>query len=96
VALGTWLGAGRSVPPVDADPGRPVGATLVEEFSGRDLVEELIGYGVWPFAMDLRGRSSTAFVREVEAEAVKIVLWESMFRGRRPRGVGISTVQTFS
>jgi hypothetical protein len=25
VALGTWLGAGRSVPPVDADPGRPVG-----------------------------------------------------------------------
>jgi hypothetical protein len=68
--------------------------------SGRDLVEEFIGYGVWPlahgwvlgevcpqwmptlgdrlvrspaFAVDLRGRNSAAFVREVEAEAVKIV-----------------------
>ena len=61
------------MPPVDADPGRPVGVKLVEEFSGRDLVEELIGYGVWTFAMDLHGRSSAAFVREVEAEAVKIV-----------------------
>jgi hypothetical protein len=68
--------------------------------SGRDLVEEFIGYGVWPLAhgwvlgevcprrmpalgdqlvrspalvVDLRGRNPTAFVREVEAEAVKIV-----------------------
>jgi hypothetical protein len=68
--------------------------------SGRDLVEEFIGYGAWPlahgwvlgevcprrmptlgdrlvqssgFAVDLRGRNLAAFVREVEAEAVKIV-----------------------
>jgi hypothetical protein len=68
--------------------------------SGRDLVEEFIGYGVWPlahgwvlgevcprrmptlgdrlvrspaFGVDLRGRNPTAFVREVEAEAAKIV-----------------------
>jgi hypothetical protein len=68
--------------------------------SGRDLVEEFIGYGLWPlvhawvlgevcprrmptlgdrlvrspaFAVDLCGWNSTAFVREVEAEAVKIV-----------------------
>jgi hypothetical protein len=68
--------------------------------SGRDLVKEFIGYGVWPlahewvlgevcsrrmptlgerlvrspaFTVDLRGRNSAAFVREVEAEAVKIV-----------------------
>jgi hypothetical protein len=68
--------------------------------SGHDLVEEFIGYGVWPlahgwvlgevcpwwmstlgdrlvrspaFAVDLRGRNSATFVREVEAEAVKIV-----------------------
>jgi hypothetical protein len=68
--------------------------------SGRDLVEEFIGYRVWPlahgwvldkvcprrmptlgdrlvrspsFAVDLHGRNSAAFVREVEVEAVKIV-----------------------
>jgi hypothetical protein len=68
--------------------------------SGHDLVEEFIGYGVWPlahgwvlgevcprristlgdwlvrspsFAMDLWGRNPAAFVREVEAEAAKIV-----------------------
>jgi hypothetical protein len=68
--------------------------------SGRDLVEEFIGYGVWPlahdwvlgevcprrmlslgdqlvrspaFALDLRGRNQATFVREVEAEAARIV-----------------------
>jgi hypothetical protein len=68
--------------------------------SGRDLVEEFIGYGLWPlahgwvlgevcpcrmpslgdqlvrspaFALDMRGRNPAAFVREVEAEASKIV-----------------------
>jgi hypothetical protein len=68
--------------------------------SGRDLVEEFIGYGVWPlahgwvlgevcphrmptlsdqlvrspaFAVDLRGRNPASFVREVEAEAARIV-----------------------
>jgi hypothetical protein len=68
--------------------------------SGHDLVEEFIGYGVWPlahgwvlgevcprqmptlgeqlvrsptFALDLRGRNPSAFVREVEDEAVRIV-----------------------
>jgi hypothetical protein len=68
--------------------------------SGRDLVVEFIGYGVWPlahgwvldkvcprrmptlgdqlvqspaFALDLRGRNPAVFVREVEAEAVRIV-----------------------
>jgi hypothetical protein len=68
--------------------------------SGRDLVEEFIGYGVWPlahgwvlgkvcprrmpslgdqlvrspaFALDLWGQNPIAFVREVEAEASKIV-----------------------
>jgi hypothetical protein len=68
--------------------------------SGHDLVEEFIGYGVWPlahgwvlgevcprrmptlgdqlvrsqsFAVDLRGRNPAAFVREVEAEAARIV-----------------------
>jgi hypothetical protein len=68
--------------------------------SGRDLVEEFIGYGVWPlahgwvlgevcphqmptlgqqlvqsptFSLDLRGRDPTAFVREVEDGAVRIV-----------------------
>jgi hypothetical protein len=68
--------------------------------SARDLVEEFIGYGVWPlahgwvlgevcshwmptlgdqlvrspaFAVDLRGRNPAVFVREVEAEAVRIV-----------------------
>jgi hypothetical protein len=68
--------------------------------SGRDLVEEFIGYGVWPlahgwvpgevcprrmpslgdqlvrsptFALDLRGRNLAVFVREVEAEAARIV-----------------------
>jgi hypothetical protein len=68
--------------------------------SRRDLVEEFIGYGVWPlahgwvlgevfprrmptlgdqlvrspaFALDLRGRNPAAFVREVEAEATRIV-----------------------
>jgi hypothetical protein len=67
---------------------------------GRDLVEEFIGYGVWPlahgwvlgevcprrmltlgdqlvrspaFALDLRGQNPAAFVREVEAEAARIV-----------------------
>jgi hypothetical protein len=68
--------------------------------SGRDLVEEFIGYGVWPlahgwvlgdvcprqmpslgdqlvrslaFTLDLRGRDPTAFVREAEDGAVRIV-----------------------
>jgi hypothetical protein len=68
--------------------------------SGRDLVEEFIGYGVWPlahdcvlgkvclrrmptlgdqlvrspaFALDLRDRNPAMFVREVEAEAARIV-----------------------
>jgi hypothetical protein len=68
--------------------------------SGRDHVEEFIGYGVWPlahgwvlgevcprrmpslgdqlvrspaFALDLRGRNPAAFVREVQAEASRIV-----------------------
>jgi hypothetical protein len=68
--------------------------------SGRDLVEEFIGYGVWPlvhgwalgevcprempsrggqwvqspaFALDLRGRDPTAFVREEEDGAARIV-----------------------
>jgi hypothetical protein len=68
--------------------------------SRRDLVEEFIGYGVWPlahswvlgevcshrmatlgdrlvqspaFVVDLRGRNPASFVREVEAEAAKIV-----------------------
>jgi hypothetical protein len=68
--------------------------------SGRDLVEEFIGYGVWPlvhgwalgevcprempsrgrqlvrspaFALDLRGRDPTAFVREAEDGAARIV-----------------------
>ena len=68
--------------------------------SGRDLVEEFIGYGVWPlahdrvlgevcprqmptlgdqlvrsppFVVDLRGRNQASFVREVEAEAARIV-----------------------
>jgi hypothetical protein len=68
--------------------------------SGRDLVEEFVGYGVWPlacgwalgevcprqmpscggmlvrspaFALDLHGRDPTAFVREAEDEAVRIV-----------------------
>jgi hypothetical protein len=68
--------------------------------SGHDLVEEFIGYGVWPlahgwvlgevcprwmptlgnqlvrspsFVVDLRGRNPAAFVREVEAEAAKII-----------------------
>jgi hypothetical protein len=68
--------------------------------SERNLVEEFIGYGVWPlahgwvlgevcprrmptlgdqlvrspaFALDLRGRNLAAFVREVEAEAARIV-----------------------
>jgi hypothetical protein len=68
--------------------------------SGRDLVEEFIGYGVWPlahgwalgevcprempslggqhvrspaFALDLHGRDPTAFVREVEDGAARIV-----------------------
>jgi hypothetical protein len=68
--------------------------------SGRDLVEEFIGYGVCPlahgwvlgevcprrmptlgdqlvrspsFAVDLRGQNPAAFVREVEAEAARIV-----------------------
>jgi hypothetical protein len=68
--------------------------------SGRDLVEEFIGYGLWPlahgwvlgevcpcrmpslvdqlvqspaFALDPQGRNPAAFVREVEAEASKIV-----------------------
>jgi hypothetical protein len=68
--------------------------------SGRDLVEEFIGYVVWPlahawvlgqvcprrmptlgdhlvrspaFGVDLRGWNPATFVREVEAEAVKIV-----------------------
>jgi hypothetical protein len=68
--------------------------------SGRDLVEEFIGYGVWPlahgwvlgevcprqmptlggqlvrsptFALDLRGWNPSAFVREVEDGAVRIV-----------------------
>jgi hypothetical protein len=69
--------------------------------SGRDLVEEFIGYGVWPlahgwalgevcprempslggqrvrsppaFALDLRGRDPTAFVREAEDEVVCVV-----------------------
>jgi hypothetical protein len=68
--------------------------------SGRDLVEEFIGYRVWPlahgwalgevcprqmpslgeqlvrspaFVLDLRGRDPTAFVREVEDGAVRIV-----------------------
>jgi hypothetical protein len=68
--------------------------------SGRDLVEEFIGYGVWPlahgwalgevcprempslgghrvrspaFALDLRGRDPTTFVREAEDGAVRIV-----------------------
>jgi hypothetical protein len=89
--------------------------------SGRDLVEEFIGYGVWPlahgwvlgevcprqmptlgdrlvrspsFAMDLRGRNLAAFVREVEAEAAKIVglyvsktetLWSWDIRGSNVR-----------
>jgi hypothetical protein len=68
--------------------------------SAHDLVEEFIGYGVWPlahgwvlgevcshwmptlgdqlvrspaFAVDLRGQNPAVFVREVEAEAVRIV-----------------------
>jgi hypothetical protein len=68
--------------------------------SGRDLVEEFIGYGVWPLAhgwvlgevcprrmltlgdqlvrspsfdVDLRGQNPAAFVREVKAEAARIV-----------------------
>ena len=68
--------------------------------SGRDLVEEFIGYRVWPlahgwvlgevcprqmptlgqqlvrslaFSLNLRGRDPTAFVREVEDGAVRIV-----------------------
>jgi hypothetical protein len=68
--------------------------------SGHDLVEEFIGYGVWPlthgwalgevcpremptrggqrvrspaFALDLRGRDPTAFVREVEDGVARIV-----------------------
>jgi hypothetical protein len=68
--------------------------------SRRNLVEEFIGYGVWPlahgwvlgevcprrmptlsnqlvrspsFTVDLRGRNPTTFVREVEAEAARIV-----------------------
>jgi hypothetical protein len=68
--------------------------------SKRDLVEEFIGYGVWPlahgwvlgevcprrmptlgdqlvrspaFALDLQGQNPAAFVREVEAEAARIV-----------------------
>jgi hypothetical protein len=68
--------------------------------SGRDLVEEFIGFGVWPlahgwvlsevcphrmsslgdqlvrspaFSLDLRCRNPAAFVREVEAEAMRIV-----------------------
>jgi hypothetical protein len=68
--------------------------------SGRDLVEEFIGYGVWTlahgwvlgevclhwmltlgdplvrsptFALDLRGQNPATFVREVEAEAARIV-----------------------
>jgi hypothetical protein len=68
--------------------------------SGCDLVEEFIGYGVWPlahgwvlgevcprrmlslgdqlvrspaFALDLRGRNPDGFVREVEAEATRIL-----------------------
>jgi hypothetical protein len=68
--------------------------------SGRDLVEEFIGYGVWPlahswvlgevcprrmptlgdrlvrspsFIVDLWSQNPTAFVREVEAKAAKIV-----------------------
>jgi hypothetical protein len=68
--------------------------------SGRDLVEEFVGYGVWPlahgwalgevcphkmpsrggmlvrspaFALDLHGRDPTAFVREAEDGAARIV-----------------------
>jgi hypothetical protein len=51
VALGTRLGTGRSVPPLDAD----------------QLVQSPA------FVVDLRGRNPAAFVREVEAEAAKIV-----------------------
>ena len=51
MALGTRLGTGRSVPPLDAD----------------QLVQSPA------FVVDLRGRNPAAFVREVEAEAAKIV-----------------------
>jgi hypothetical protein len=82
----------------DADEGALRCAARMS--SGHDLVEEFVGYGVWPlahgwtlgevcprempsrsgqlvrspaFALDLRGRDPTAFVREAEDGAARIV-----------------------